>query len=168
MCDQQDKTNVITRRLSWVAVALGLAGCLAGPAQAVGYLPGSGEMAQGPGVLSMGHYDKANNGGTVLFSTNDKQSALVHPGDITGDQSGSGATPGPNVAVKPSARQGTSAIGLGNRSPSSSRSDDEHQQFKSFQRFKRYQQYRHFKNLPADSSTRKKFRRWKKWQERHK
>ena len=163
-------TRPIVRKRLLTAAVLGLAGCLSGQAMATGYLPGTNDSAKGPGLLSDGHYDKSNNGGTVLFSTNKNKSAFVHSGDISGGsyshKSKSSSRAGSshemndhshskNHATEAEAR--TTANGASTQGQSSS----------SYQRFKSFQRYQRFKNLPRNSPQRRKFRRWLKWHKKH-
>lgn len=170
MVFKQYTNRHMNRRFILSAAVIGLAGCLSGQALASGYLPGSNDMAQGPGLLSGGHYDKSNHGGTVLFSTNKNKSAYVHSGDIksgsyshkvqSASQAGSGqATNEPRHPTSHATEAAAKARGHGTNTQGHSSS--------SYQRFKSFQRYQQFKNLPRNSPQRRKFRRWLKWRKNH-
>lgn len=143
------------RFLTFVVISslLGLAGCAAGLPQGkradYSDLPGTRDMAKGPGLVSGDHYTSDQGGGTLLYSDDKPQKSLF--GSVASHRRDSSAAVGAGASSTPASLQGTATA-----SPSGNAD------YSDFQRFEAYQK---FKRLPESSPQKQRFEDWKKWQQ---
>lgn len=127
--------------------ALGTAGCASGlpHGQQTDYsdLPGTSDSAKGPGLLSGGHYDKSNGGGTLLYSDDHPEKSVFGSARHRSEQAAAGENAQAPAAATPT-KTG---------SPS------------EFEDFRKFEAYKHFQQLPSDSPEKKRFKDWQEWQE---
>ncbi|WP_423823960.1 hypothetical protein V5738_08325 [Salinisphaera sp. SPP-AMP-43] len=108
-------------------------------------LPGTRDMASGPGLLSGGHYDRANGGGTLLYSDDKPDQSVFGSAQRAGDT----AAPKAKRPNEPPAE----------KSPSPERQASEFSDFREFQAYERFQK------LPEDSAEKQRFEQWQQWQQ---
>lgn len=135
-----------------VLIAAGLAGCTSGPPRAhqTDYddLPGTRDMASGPGLLSGKHYDRSNGGGTLLYSDDKPDQSVFGSAQRADDTAAAKPARSPDRQESPAEK---SAVPSG--------------QAAEFSDFRQFQAYERFQKLPEDSAEKQRFEQWQKWQQ---